>query len=345
MRAVVHETHGDVDVLQLVTGPDPEPGPGEVLIAVRATSLNRLDVIQRAGPALLPGFRLPHVAGMDVAGEVVALGSGVSAPAVGARVVVNPALHCGECEWCQHGDDGLCPAVRVVGGNHPGGYADFCVVPASHVYQLPDRVSYEEAATIPTIWSTAWHALVEVAHLQIAETVLIHAAASGVSVAAIQLAKRMGARVVATAGTDAKCELALKLGADVTVNNRTDDVVAAARAITDGRGVDVVFDHVGPALFGPSLYSLRPRGRLVFCGSTTGTEASFSLPYAYHFGLQLLGSDPYSYAEFGRMLDAYWSAGFIPVIDSVYPLELAAVREAQRRLERGDVIGKVVLQP
>jgi NADPH:quinone reductase-like Zn-dependent oxidoreductase len=155
----------------------------------------------------------------------------------------------------------------------------------------------------------------------------------------------MGARVVASAGTDAKCELALKLGADVAVNNRTDDVVAAARAATGGRGVDVVFDHVGPALFAPSLFSLRPRGRLVFCGSTTGVEAAFNLPYAYHFGLQLLGIDPYSFAEFGRMLDAYWTAGFVPVIDSVYPLELTAVRDAHRRLERGDVIGKVVLQP
>jgi NADPH:quinone reductase-like Zn-dependent oxidoreductase len=345
VRAIVHETHGDIDVLQLVTSPDPEPGPGEVLIAVRATSLNRLDIIQRTGPPLLPGFTLPHVAGMDVAGEVVAVGDGVTAPAVGARVVVNPALHCGECDWCRRGDDGYCPAVRVVGGNHPGGYADLCVVPATHVHVLPDAISYEEAATIPTIYSTAWHGLVEVARLQIGETVLIHAAASGVSMAAIQLAKRMGARVVATASADAKCELALKLGADVAVNNRTDDVVAAARTATEGRGVDVVLDHVGPALFAPSLFSLRPRGRLVFCGATTGMEASFNLPYAYHFGLRLLGSDPYSYAEFGRMLDAYWTAGFTPVIDSVYPLDLASVREAQRRLEQGDVIGKVVLQP
>jgi NADPH:quinone reductase-like Zn-dependent oxidoreductase len=345
VKAVLHDTHGGVDVLRLVAWPDPEPGPGEVLVAVRAASLNRLDVIQRAGPPLLPGFTLPHIAGMDVAGQVVAVGAGVRTPPVGARVLVNPALHCGECEWCRRGDDGFCPEVRVVGGNHPGGYAELCAVPASHVHPLPDAVSFEEAATIPTTWSTAWHSLVEVGRLQIGETLLLHAGASGVSVAAIQLAKRMGARVVATAGTDAKCELALKLGADVAVNNRTDDVVAAARRATGGRGVDVVFDHVGPALFAASVFSLRPRGRLVFCGSTTGTEASFNLPYAYHFGIQFLGSDPYSYAEFGRMLDAYWVGGFTTVIDSVYPLEEAAVREAQRRLDDSDVIGKVVLQP
>jgi NADPH:quinone reductase-like Zn-dependent oxidoreductase len=345
VKAISHGVHGGVDVLELVALPDPEPGPGEVLLAVRAAALNRLDVIQRIGPPMLPGFSLPHIAGMDVAGEVVGVGEGVATVAVGDRVLVNPALHCGTCEWCMQGDDGFCPSVRVVGGNHPGGYADVCVVPASHVHPIPEDVSYEEAATIPTIWSTAWHVLVTVARLRIGETVMIHAAGSGVSVAAIQLAKRMGARVVATAGTDAKCELALKLGADVAVNNRSEDVVGAARAATDGRGVDVVFDHVGPALFAASTFSLRPRGRLVFCGSTTGVEASFNLPYAYHFGIQILGADPYSYAEFGEMLAAYWAGGFTPVIDSTYPLELDAVREAQRRLESGDVLGKVVLQP
>jgi NADPH:quinone reductase-like Zn-dependent oxidoreductase len=345
VKAVLHRTHGDVDVLDMVSLPDPEPGPGDVLIAVRAAALNRLDVIQRTGPPLLPGFTLPHIAGMDVAGTVVAVGDGVTTSTVGDRVLVNPALHCGACDWCRRGDDGFCPAVRVVGGNHPGGYAELCAVPATHVHRLPDHVSFEEAATIPTIYSTAWHGLVVVGRIRIGETVMIHAAGSGVSVAAIQVAKRAGARVVATAGTDAKCELALKLGADVAVNNRTDDVVAAARAATAGTGVDLVFDHVGPALFAPSIFSLRPRGRLVFCGSTTGTDASFNLPYAYHFGISLLGADPYSYAEFDEMLAAYWSGGYTPVIDSVYPLDLDGVREAQTRLERGDVLGKVVLQP
>jgi NADPH:quinone reductase-like Zn-dependent oxidoreductase len=345
MKAVAHRAHGGVEVLELVSLPDPEPGPREVVVAVRAAALNRLDVIQRAGPPMLPGFRLPHVAGMDVAGEVVAAGARVATVAVGQRVLVNPAMQCGACEWCRRGDDGFCPDVRVLGGNHPGGYADLCVVPATHVHSLPDHVSYEEAATVPTIYSTAWHGLVTVGHVQIGETVMIHAAGSGVSVAAIQLAKRMGARVVATAGTDAKCELALKLGADVAVNNRVEDVAAAARAATGGRGVDVVFDHVGPALFTASTFALRPRGRLVFCGSTTGVEAAINLPFAYHFGIQILGADPYSYAEFAEMLAAYWDGDYTPVIDSTYPLELAAVREAQTRLERGDVLGKVLLQP
>jgi len=164
-----------------------------------------------------------------------------------------------------------------------------------------------------------------------------------VSVAAIQLAKRMGARVIATAGSEPKLALGRRLGADVVVDNRRGDIVAAAREATGGRGVDVVFDHVGPALFQASLFALSPRGRMVFCGSTTGEQATFNLPHAYHFGMQLLGADPYSYAEFAEMLAFTLNAGFDPVIDSTYPL--TEVAEAQRRLEAGDVLGKVVLVP
>jgi len=204
-------------------------------------------------------------------------------------------------------------------------------------------MSFEEAAAYPTTWSTAWHALVTTARLQLGEWVMVHAAGSGVSVAAIQLAKRMGARVLATAGSAAKLSLASRLGADAVVNNRTGDIVAAAREATGGRGVDVVFDHVGPALFQPSLLALRAQGRMVFCGTTTGTEATFNLPYAYHFGLRLLGADPYSFAEFGLMLDYVLAGGFDPVIDST--CSLSGVAAAQRRLESGEVLGKVILLP
>jgi len=343
MKAVLHRSFGGPEVLEFVELPDPTAGPGEVLVEVRATSLNRLDVLQRQGPALIPGFNLPHIAGMDVAGTVAALGDGVASVRVGDHVVINPAVHCGECEACLSGDDAFCPSVKVVGGNHPGGYATLVVVPATHVHAIPAGMSFEEAAAYPTTWSTAWHGLVSTAGLEIGEWVMVHAAGSGVSVAAIQLAKRMGARVLATAGSEAKLALATRLGADAVVNNRTGDIVATAREVTGGRGVDVVFDHVGPALFQPSLFALRTRGRMVFCGTTTGVDATFNLPYAYHFGLRLLGSDPYPFAEFGRMLDYVLAGGFDPVIDSTYPLADAAL--AQRRMDEGDVLGKVVLLP
>lgn len=343
MRAALHRTHGGLDVLEVVDVPAPRPGPRDVLLRVVATALNRLDVLQRQGPPLLPGFSLPHVAGMDVAGEVVEVGTEVEHVRAGERVVVNPALHCGACDACLRGDDGFCPDVKVVGGNHPGGYAELTVVPATHVYRIPDDVSYEEAATIPTIWSTAWHGLVATGRLRIGEWVMIHAAASGVSTAAIQLAKKIGARVLATAGSARKLDLARKLGADAVANNRDDDLVAIAKDVTGGDGFDMVFDHVGPALFQVSLLALRPRGRMVFCGTTTGVEATFNLPYAYHFGLELRGADPYSYAEFEEMLGYYWTGGFDAVIDSEYELE--SVAEAQDKLERGDVLGKILLRP
>jgi NADPH:quinone reductase-like Zn-dependent oxidoreductase len=343
MKAVLHRAFGGPDVLEYVELPDPSPGRGEVLVEVRATALNRLDVLQRQGPALLPGFTLPHIAGMDVAGVVAATGAGVATVDVGDRVLVNPAVHCGECEACLSGDDAFCPAVKVVGGNHPGGYAELVVVPATHVHTIPAAMGFEEAAAFPTTWSTAWHALVATARLQIGEWVMVHAAGSGVSVAAIQLAKRMGANVLATAGSAPKLDLATRLGADAVVNNRTGDIVGAAKEVTGGTGVDVVFDHVGPSLFQPSLFALRTRGRMVFCGTTTGTDATFNLPYAYHFGLQLLGADPYSFAEFGRMIDYVLAGGFDPVIDRAYPLSDAPA--AQARLETGDVLGKVVLVP
>jgi NADPH:quinone reductase-like Zn-dependent oxidoreductase len=330
-------------VLRYEEVPDPVVGDSDALVSVRATCLNRLDVLHRVGPPLLPGFALPHIAGMDVAGEVVAVGAAVQRVAIGDRVVINPSVQCGTCTPCRDGRDGFCPAIKVVGGNWPGGYAELCVVPASHVHPIPPDVEYEEAATIPTAFSTAWQGLVVSGGLRLGETALIHAAASGVSVAAIQLAKRAGAIVIATAGSRAKLELAKQLGADEVINNRSEDVAARVREVTGGEGVDVVFDHVGPALFDASLFSLRPRGRLLFCGTTTGQEATINLPYAYHFGISLIGVEPYCYQEFAKMLDYYWRGGFTPVIDSRYPLTDAAA--AQARLESGAALGKVALVP
>jgi NADPH:quinone reductase-like Zn-dependent oxidoreductase len=347
MRAALHRRHGGLDVLELVQVPDPVCGPGDVLVAVRATAVNRLDVLQRQGPPLVPGFTLPHIAGMDIAGEVVALGSEVvstdGAPAVGHRVVLNPAVRCERCDACRRGEDMFCTQSRVLGANRPGGYAELVAVPATHAHRVPDHIDDAEAATIPTIYATAWNGLLTTGDLRLGETVMIHAAGSGVSTAAIQLAKRAGATVVATAGSERKLALAKRLGADVVVNNRTGDVVSAAKEVTGGDGVDMVFDHVGPALFQASLRALRPGGRLVFSGATTGVDAAFNLPYAYHFGLRLLGAPSHSFREFGVMLDYYWQAGFEPVIDAELPLERVA--EAQDRLDRGDVAGKLVLRP
>jgi NADPH:quinone reductase-like Zn-dependent oxidoreductase len=343
MKAVVQRAFGGPEVLSYQDLDDPKVGPGDVLLRVGAAALNRLDVLQRQGPALLPGFALPHVAGMDVAGTVVEVGDDVEAFTVGDRVLVNPALECGACEYCRAGDDGFCPSVRVVGGTWPGGYAELCAVPADHLYRIPDGVGFEEAATIPTSYSTAWHAIVAVGALHIGETLLVHGAGSGVTIAAIQIAKRCGARVIVTARSEKKLELAARLGADGVVNTATENLAARCRELTEGRGADIAFDHVGPELFQQTILSLRTRGRVVFAGTTTGAEARFDLAYAYHFGIALIGVDPYSASEFGRMLDFYWQGGFEPVIDSRFPLADAA--GAQARMESGEAAGKILLLP
>jgi NADPH:quinone reductase-like Zn-dependent oxidoreductase len=216
--------------------------------------------------------------------------------------------------------------------------------PASHVYPVPDAMPLTHAATFPTTYLTAHHALFATGGLQAGETVLIHAAGSGVSVAGIQLAKHAGATVLATARSDAKCERALTLGADHVCNTVTTDVVGWAREATGGRGVDMVFDHVGTALFGQSLFCLATKGRLVNCGNSSGDEAtSPSLGYLYHMGLSILGSDPYRPEEFGPVWQTFCDGGFEVAIDAELPLAEAAL--AQDKMLASDFFGKILLIP
>jgi NADPH:quinone reductase-like Zn-dependent oxidoreductase len=344
VRAALHRSHGGLDVLEVAEVPDPEVGAGDVLIAVKATALNRLDVLQRQGPALLPDFSLPHIAGMDVAGTVVSIGSGVTGVEVGQRVVIDPSL-AGVAEGSKLAGRGdFYDELGVIGATVDGGYAELCLAPASHVYPVPDDMPIEHAATFPTCFLTAAHGLFEVGKLVAGETVLIHAAGAGVSVAAIQLAKHAGATVLATAGTDVKVERALALGADHALNNRTGDVAGWARELTAGAGVRMVFDHVGTALFPASLFALGVRGRLVNCGNSSGDTATIpSLGYVYHHGISILGSDPYRPEEFGPAWRMFCDQRFTVVIDSEFPLADAGA--AQEKLLANDVFGKILLRP
>ncbi len=344
MKAASYDQHGDVGVLRYGDVADPEPGPVDVVVGVEACALNRLDLVQRAGYYTLPGYTLPHVAGMDVAGTVIEVGAEVTDVAVGDRVVVDPSLAGVDERSNLAGKGDLYGELGVIGGTVAGGYAERCLAPASHVYRVPDAMSLDHAATFPTCFLTASHALFAVGELLAGETVLIHAAGSGVSVAAIQLAVAAGATVIATAGTSEKLELAERLGATHVFNNRTGDVTGWARQVTEGRGVDMVLDHVGNALFGPSLFTLAPKGRLVSCGNTSGDSATIpSLGFVFHMGISIRGSDPYPPEEFGPTWDAFCQGDFDSVIDQQYPLADAA--DAQTRLEANDVIGKVVLRP
>lgn len=344
MKATFYTEAGGPEVLQYADMPDPEPGPADVVVDVEATSLNRLDVVQRNGWFQMPGFTYPHIAGMDVAGTVSAVGSNVTDVAVGDRVVVDPSL-AGVAEDSKLAGMGdLFGDLGIIGGTVAGGYAEKCLVPASHVYAVPDGMPIEHAATFPTAYLTAAHALFDVGGLVSGESVMIHAAGSGVSTAGIQLAKNAGATVLATAGTDEKCERALSLGADHVLNNRTGDVTAFAREVTRGEGVNMVFDHVGTALFGPSLFAIGVHGRLVNCGNSSGDEATIpSLGYLFHSGIKIMGSDPYRPEEFGPVWDTFCSGDFDVVIDSEYGLEDAG--EAQNKMLSSDFFGKIVLRP
>jgi NADPH:quinone reductase-like Zn-dependent oxidoreductase len=344
VKAVSYRSPGGIEVLEYTDMPDPEPGTLDVVVTVEACALNRLDAVQRHGWYQLPGFTYPHIAGMDIAGTVVAIGGGVEDVKVGQRVVVDPSL-AGVAEGSKLAGRGdFYGDLGVIGANVDGGYAELCLAPASHVYPVPDDMPIEHAATFPTCFLTAAHGLFEVGRLVAGETVLIHAAGSGVSVAAIQLAKFAGATVLATAGTDAKCEHALAIGADYTLNNRTEDVAAWARELTAGAGVRIVFDHVGTALFGTSLFALGVRGRLVNCGNSSGDAATIpSLGYLYHHGLSILGSDPYRPEEFGRVWHTFCEQRFPAVIDSEFPLADAGL--AQEKLLANDAFGKILLRP
>lgn len=344
MRAVRYRETGSIDVLELVDVPDPEPGAADVVVHVEACALNRLDVVQRNGWYALPGFTLPHIPGMDVAGTIVATGDAVTELTAGDRVVIDPSLAGVDDASKLAGRGDLHGELGVIGANADGGYAELCLAPASHAFRVPDHVSIERAASFPTCYLTACHALFEVGRLTSGETVMIHAAASGVSVAAIQLAVRQGATVLATAGSEAKLEAASRLGADHVLNNRTGDIAVWARDVTDGRGVDMVFDHVGTALFAPSVFSLAIGGRLVTCGNTSGDEATIpSLGFLFHSAAKILGSGPYAPAEFGPAWERFCAGEYEVPIHAEHDLADAAAAHAQ--LESGEVIGKVLLRP
>jgi NADPH:quinone reductase-like Zn-dependent oxidoreductase len=344
VKAVRYDRSGGSEVLELVDVPDPSPDDRDVVIRVEACALNRLDIVQRNGWYQMPGFKYPHIPGMDVAGTVVQVGAAVTRVAIGDRVVVDPSLSGAPTGSRFAGKGDLFGELAVIGATEDGGYAELCLAPDSHVYQVPDEMPIVDAAIFPTCWMTAAHGLLAVGGLAPGETVLIHAAGAGVSVAAIQLAKHIGATVFATAGSDEKCRRAIALGADHTLNNRVGDVAAWARDLTGGAGVHLVFDHVGTALFGPSLYALGVHGRLVACGNSSGDVATIpSLGYLYHFGITIHGCDPYRPEEFGPLWQLYCERRFPAAIHAELPLADAA--RAQDLLDGPDVFGKIVLRP
>lgn len=343
MKAIIFEEHGGVEKLKYKEVPVPQLASGEVLVRVKACALNHLDIWTRQG---LPGVTipLPHILGCDIAGVVEKLGANTSGRfKKGDRVVVSPGQSCGQCEVCYKGFDSFCLNYKIMGFQVDGGYAQFAKAPEQHLIAVSDKLSFEEWAAAPLVFLTAWHMLITRAQLKPGETVLIHAAGSGIGSAAIQIAKLVGARVLTTAGSKEKLQQAKKLGADMALNYKEEDFHKAAQKENNGEGVDVVFEHIGPEVWEKSLASLRRGGRLVTCGATSGPKAEINLRALFMKQLQLLGSYMGSRHELNSVLALIEQGKLRPVVDSTFPLKEAALAQ-QRMLDRKN-FGKIVLVP
>lgn len=341
MRAALFRRHGAPEVMEVAEVPTPAPGPGQVLVRIHAAALNHIDLWLRRG---LPSMRvaLPHVPGGDGCGAVAALGPGVTGVREGDRVVVSPGLSCGRCARCQTGQDQLCAEFRLVGEEGWGCEAEYVAVPAANVVAAPAGVADELLAAVPTVYMTAWHMLVDRAHVAPGDVVLVQGAGAGVGVAAIQIAKLHGARVIAVAGSDAKLARARAVGADDGVNHRVADVVAETRRLTGGRGADVVFEHTGAETFPVSVRACGKGGRIVTCGATAGHEPVLNLRHVFWRQLAILGSTLAPKGTLHRVLDLVAAGRLRPVVDRVLPLDRVA--DGHRAIEAREVFGKVVLR-
>ena len=342
MKVARIHRHGGPGELVYEDVPEPSIAANQVLVRVRACSLNHLDLFVRAG---IPGmkFSMPHVLGSDVAGEVAAIGELCERVKPGWRVLVSPGLSCRQCEFCVSGRDNLCRRYTLLGYGVDGGNAELLAVPEYAVIPIPDELGFDEAAAAPLVFLTAWHMLMARAHLQPGEDVLVLAASSGVGSAAVQIARLFHCRVIATAGGEKKLARARELGADFTIDHYRQDIAAEVKRITGKRGVDVVFEHVGAATWSKSLESLAPAGRLVTCGATTGYDARLDLRFLFAKQWSLQGSFMGSLGELHQVLKLVFRGKLKPVVDRVYPL--SEIRAAHERLERKEQFGKIVLRP
>ena len=340
MRAVIFEQHGGPEVLKFTEVSKPTIKANEVLVEVRACALNHLDVWVRNG---LPGIKipLPHILGDDVAGVVREVGELVIGVNAGDEVMIQPGVSCGHCAECLAGRDNMCDDYDIIGYRRDGGYAEFVAVPGINLIPKPKNLNWFEAAALPLVTLTAWHMLVARANVQPGEDVLVHAAGSGVGSLGIQIAKLRGARVITTASSEEKLAKARELGADVTIDYTQTDWPREVRRLTNGRGVDVVFEHTGAATWPGSILSLKKGGRLVTCGATSGFDAKTDLRHVFYRHLTILGSMMGSKADLLAAMKFIESGQIRAVVDRTLPLSEA--RKAHELIEVRAQFGKVVL--
>lgn len=342
MKAAYFRRHGGPEVMEIGEAPEPVVTPGSVVVRVEAVSLNHLDLWVRRG---IPGLELelPHIGGSDAAGTVHAVGREVENWSPGDRVVINAALSCDSCEFCRRGDEALCVELRVLGEHVRGAAAELVRVPAENLFRIPDSLEFTAAAASSLVFQTAWRALTSRGRLRSGETLLVTGASGGVASAGVQIGRHLGARVIAlTSGVDNAAWIR-ELGADVAIDRLSEDVDARIREETAGRGVDVVLDSVGEAMWKTVTRASGIDTRIVVYGSTTGPNASLHLTHVFWKQLTVTGSTLSSRSEFGEVMTLISEGVLRPAVDEVLPLE--QIRKAHERLESGYVRGKLVLVP
>lgn len=345
MKALYISEHGSPDVLTYGDLPEPDIGPNEIKVRVRACAINRVDVFTRLG---VRGTRLgldqPHILGGDAAGDVVEVGHEVTRVRVKDRVVINPKITCNQCQFCIAGEDELCTSPRMLGSTTNGSYAELVKAPAINAIRLPDSLSYDQAAALPTVFMPSWNILVRRAQLRPSETALILSASSGVGTAAIQIAKKvLGARVIATTSTNEKADKARALGADEVIVYSLEDIEKSVRALTDGRGVDVVLDHVGADFWPAASRSLAPGGRYGICGVTTGYKSELQMGLLFLRNQTVFGVFMGRKDDLRQIVDLAGKGVIRSVIHDSFPLSDAAV--AHKLLESQGFFGKLILNP
>ncbi len=340
MRAVRFHEYGNADVLVYEDVPRPEPGPGEVLIRVRAVALSHVDVDMRNGTSRLP-LTLPHTLGIEFAGDVAELGDGVEGLAIGERVTPIYQVACRRCEPCLAGRQQFCMRIELFGVQRPGGYAEYAVAPATSVVRLPDAMTYEQATSTQSTIGTAWHCLITRGGLRPGETVLISAAGSGVSSVGLQIARNAGARIIASAGSAAKLERARELGAEACIDYNEEDLTARVLEATGGRGVDLVLEHVGGEVFTSSLAAVAEGGRVVVCGGHAGEVVPLDLIELFRSEHSVIGCARASEPELRHVIELVGRGELDPPIAARFPLERAA--DAHRLMEDRAQFGRIVL--
>jgi NADPH:quinone reductase-like Zn-dependent oxidoreductase len=338
MKAVRIHRFGGPEVLTYEDIPDAQHRKDQVLVRVKACSLNHLDLWVRKG---LPGVKLPHILGSDIAGEIAEVGEYVTGFKPGQRVLIAPMHFCGQCVKCLAGLQNQCREFTVLGNAVDGGNCELIAVPAANIISFPDSLDFVQAASVPLVFVTAWHMLVGLAGVRQRQTVLVLGGSSGVGIAAIQIAKMFHCCVITTAGNDAKLEKARALGADFGIDHYKQKISEEVRKITNKEGVDIVVEHVGAATWDESMRCLKTAGILVTCGATTGPNVAVDLRHLFARQFRLLGSYMGTMRELNEVLGHVFAGGLKPVVDRTFAL--SEIRAAHEYLERSQMFGKVVL--